>query len=81
MSTEAFIYMLDLNVSWQPICGYGCPDALPFRQTREGELFFVDDLDIDLANIGCSNHVPHELGTTTVKGEPSTYNSMQMLRP
>ena len=51
--------------------GHGSSDSITFRQTREGELNFVEDLDINLGSIATSNHPPHSLGDTTVKGQLS----------
>ena len=56
------------NLISQTVFGYGSTDAMPFRQTREGELHFVEDGDTNLANIACGTHIPHQIGKTTVKG-------------
>lgn len=65
------------NSDTQPVCGYGSLDALPFRQTKEGELYFVDDFDINLSNIACSNHIPHQLGQATAKASWLAVNGTQ----
>ena len=54
---------------FQPIFGYGCNEAgVTFQQTKEGELFFAEDKEIDLVSFALSEDHPPRLGSTTVKG-------------
>ncbi|PVD26096.1 hypothetical protein C0Q70_13764 [Pomacea canaliculata] len=51
-----------------PVCGYGAAtDPMPFRQTREGELHFVEDVDINLNNVVFSSYIPKHLGRASIK--------------
>ena len=49
--------------------GHGLTEPNPFRQAKETELYLVDDLDITLPTIVSNNHLPTQLGETTVKGK------------
>ena len=40
---------------------------MPFRQTKEGEVCFVEDGDVNLANIALGTHAPHQNGRETLK--------------
>ena len=48
--------------------GHGSVDTPTFKSTREGELYFVDDMDKHLCDIAASNYNPNDIGETTVKG-------------
>ncbi len=57
------------NSDIQPIHGYGSPDSLLFRQTKEADLYFIDDSEVHLRNAAMStDHVPTQSGQTTIKG-------------
>lgn len=51
----------------QPIHGYRSPENLPFRQTKDGELFFVEDTETNFANVAFNNYVPKNPGETSIK--------------
>lgn len=53
----------------QPV--YGCSSAeagYNFQQTKEGDLYFVDDNEIDLIAMVTTDEVHTRPGTTSVKG-------------
>ncbi|XP_072232541.1 TAF6-like RNA polymerase II p300/CBP-associated factor-associated factor 65 kDa subunit 6L [Leuresthes tenuis] len=49
------------------ICGYGAQDALPFRSVKEGELFFVEDRDINLIELALATNIPKGCAETMVR--------------
>ncbi|XP_071079391.1 TAF6-like RNA polymerase II p300/CBP-associated factor-associated factor 65 kDa subunit 6L [Haliotis cracherodii] len=51
----------------QPLFGHGSMEPANFRQTRDGELHFVEDMDVNLANIAFNTHIPKHIGETTIK--------------
>ncbi|KAL5008417.1 hypothetical protein ScPMuIL_013998 [Solemya velum] len=51
----------------QPVFGNRAQEALPFRQTSDGELHFVEDLDANFSNIAFNSYIPKSLGETTIK--------------
>ena len=54
---------------FKPIYGYGSSEAgIGFQQTREGEIFLVDDKEVDLVSIAMTEEHPASLGATVVKG-------------
>lgn len=55
--------------SHQAVCGYGAQDALPFRSVKEGELFFVEDRDINLVELALATNIPKGCAETMVRGE------------
>ena len=55
--------------SSQAICGYGAQDVLPFRSIKEGELFFVEDRDINLVELALATNIPKGCAETMVRGE------------
>lgn len=52
----------------QAICGYGAQDALPFRSVKEGELFFVEDREINLVELALATNIPKGCAETMVRG-------------
>lgn len=52
----------------QAIAGYGAQDALPFRPIKEGELFFVDDRDVNLVELALATNIPKGCAETMVRG-------------
>ncbi len=52
----------------QAICGYGAQDALPFRSVKEGELFFIEDRDINLVELALATNIPKGCAETMVRG-------------
>ena len=55
----------------QAICGYGAQDVLPFRSIKEGELFFVEDRDINLVELALATNIPKGCAETMVRGQSS----------
>ncbi|XP_041353435.1 eukaryotic translation initiation factor 5B-like [Gigantopelta aegis] len=53
----------------QPVFGHGSMEPSQFRQTREGELHFVEDLDTNFSNIVFNSYVPKNLGKTSIKAQ------------
>ena len=53
----------------QPIIGHGSSETCPFQQSKEADLYFVEDADVNLASLASSKIVPTHLGCTTVKGK------------
>lgn len=53
---------------FQAISGYGAQDALPFRSVKEGELFFVEDRDINLIELALATNIPKGCAETMVRG-------------
>ncbi|XP_060079186.1 TAF6-like RNA polymerase II p300/CBP-associated factor-associated factor 65 kDa subunit 6L [Ylistrum balloti] len=66
MTTDDFNKSLKVS-DIQPIAGYRSPENLPFRQTKDGELFFVEDSESNFANVAFSNYVPKNPGETSIK--------------
>lgn len=52
----------------QAVCGYGAQDALPFRSVKEGELFFIEDRDINLVELALATNIPKGCAETMVRG-------------
>lgn len=52
----------------QAVCGYGAQDALPFRSGKEGELFFVEDREINLIELALATNIPKGCAETMVRG-------------
>ncbi|KAK7103487.1 TAF6-like RNA polymerase II p300/CBP-associated factor-associated factor 65 kDa subunit 6L [Littorina saxatilis] len=58
------------NSDVPPILGHGTSvDSTIFRQTREGELHFVEDPEVNLSNAVGNSYVPKSLGKVSVKGQ------------
>ncbi|XP_038158457.1 TAF6-like RNA polymerase II p300/CBP-associated factor-associated factor 65 kDa subunit 6L [Cyprinodon tularosa] len=51
----------------EAVCGYGAQDALPFRSVKEGELFFVDDREINLIELALATNIPKGCAETMVR--------------
>lgn len=60
----------------QAICGYGTQDALPFRSVKEGELFFVEDREINLVELALATNIPKGCAETMVRGNTHFMNSI-----
>lgn len=52
----------------QAICGYGAQDSLPFRSVKEGELFFIEERDINLVELALATNIPKGCAETMVRG-------------
>ncbi|XP_021370631.1 TAF6-like RNA polymerase II p300/CBP-associated factor-associated factor 65 kDa subunit 6L [Mizuhopecten yessoensis] len=66
MTTDDFNKSLKVS-DIQPVHGYRSPENLPFRQTKDGELFFMEDSETNFANVAFSNYVPKNSGETSIK--------------
>ncbi|KAF6716787.1 TAF6-like RNA polymerase II p300/CBP-associated factor-associated factor 65 kDa subunit 6L [Oryzias melastigma] len=51
----------------EAICGYGAQDTLPFRSVKEGELFFVEDREINLIELALATNIPKGCAETMVR--------------
>uniref|UniRef100_A0A8C6PQG1 TAF6-like RNA polymerase II p300/CBP-associated factor-associated factor 65 kDa subunit 6L n=1 Tax=Nothobranchius furzeri TaxID=105023 RepID=A0A8C6PQG1_NOTFU len=51
----------------EAICGYGAQDAMLFRSVKEGELFFVEDRDINLIELALATNIPKGCAETMVR--------------
>ncbi|KAL0970428.1 hypothetical protein UPYG_G00241810 [Umbra pygmaea] len=51
----------------EAIAGYGAQDALPFRPIKEGELFFVEDREINLVELALATNIPKGCAETMVR--------------
>lgn len=60
---------LHLLYTLQTVCGYGAQDALPFRPLKEGELFFVEDREINLVELALATNIPKGCAETMVRGK------------
>ncbi|KAK7504141.1 hypothetical protein BaRGS_00004445 [Batillaria attramentaria] len=64
----------------QPVFGCGViADAAPFRQTREGDVHFVEDTDITLNNVVYSSYIPKHLGHASLKAHWMAVEGVQKL--
>lgn len=52
----------------QAICGHGSQEPIPFRPAKEGELFFVEDRDINLVELALATNIPKGCAETMVRG-------------
>lgn len=48
--------------------GHRCQDGVNFRQLKEAEIFFTDDEDVELCDVGLEDCTPCEQGETSIKG-------------
>lgn len=70
-STSLLLHERSFNVFVfvrQAICGYGAQDTLPFRSVKEGELFFVEDREINLIELALATNIPKGCAETMVRG-------------
>uniref|UniRef100_A0A4W5MHR9 TAF6-like RNA polymerase II p300/CBP-associated factor-associated factor 65 kDa subunit 6L n=1 Tax=Hucho hucho TaxID=62062 RepID=A0A4W5MHR9_9TELE len=65
----------------EAIAGYGAQDALPFRPIKEGELFFVDDRDINLVELALATNIPKGCAETMVRVNVSYLDGKGNLEP
>ena len=58
----------------QPVHGHRSSEApSPFRQTRDGEIHFTEDPEINFASIAFNSYIPKTVGQTSVKGNLSHF--------
>uniref|UniRef100_A0AAY4AKS9 TAF6-like RNA polymerase II p300/CBP-associated factor-associated factor 65 kDa subunit 6L n=1 Tax=Denticeps clupeoides TaxID=299321 RepID=A0AAY4AKS9_9TELE len=65
----------------EAVCGYGAQDALPFRPAKEGELFFVEDRDVNLVNLALATNIPNGCAETMVRVHVSYLDGKGNLEP
>uniref|UniRef100_A0A7N6FI92 TAF6-like RNA polymerase II p300/CBP-associated factor-associated factor 65 kDa subunit 6L n=1 Tax=Anabas testudineus TaxID=64144 RepID=A0A7N6FI92_ANATE len=63
------------------ICGYAAQDALPFRSVKEGELFFIEDRDINLVELALATNIPKGCAETMVRVNVSYLDGRGNLEP
>ncbi|XP_062850139.1 TAF6-like RNA polymerase II p300/CBP-associated factor-associated factor 65 kDa subunit 6L isoform X2 [Trichomycterus rosablanca] len=63
------------------VCGYGAQDALPFRPLKEGELFFVEDREVNLVELALATNIPKGCAETTVRVHVSYLDGKGNLEP
>lgn len=65
----------------ESICGYGAQDALAFRPLKEGELFFVEDREINLVELALATNIPKGCAETMVRVHVSYLDGKGNLEP
>uniref|UniRef100_A0A3P8Y700 TAF6-like RNA polymerase II p300/CBP-associated factor-associated factor 65 kDa subunit 6L n=1 Tax=Esox lucius TaxID=8010 RepID=A0A3P8Y700_ESOLU len=65
----------------EAIAGYGAQDALPFRPIKEGELFFVEDREINLVELALATNIPKGCAETMVRVNVSYLDGKGNLEP
>ncbi|XP_047424072.1 TAF6-like RNA polymerase II p300/CBP-associated factor-associated factor 65 kDa subunit 6L [Mugil cephalus] len=65
----------------EAICGYGAQEPLPFRSVKEGELFFVEDRDINLVELALATNIPKGCAETMVRVNVSYLDGKGNLEP
>uniref|UniRef100_A0A3B5B3M2 TATA-box binding protein associated factor 6 like n=1 Tax=Stegastes partitus TaxID=144197 RepID=A0A3B5B3M2_9TELE len=65
----------------EAICGYGAQDGLPFRSVKEGELFFVEDRDVNLVELALATNIPKGCAETMVRVNVSYLDGKGNLEP
>lgn len=51
------------------IYGSGAQEALPFRLVKEGELFVIEDREINLVELALATNIPKGCAETIVQGK------------
>ena len=51
------------------MCGYGSQEVLPLRPTREGELYFPEDREVNLVELALATNIPKGCAETAVRGD------------
>ncbi|NP_001186651.1 TAF6-like RNA polymerase II p300/CBP-associated factor-associated factor 65 kDa subunit 6L [Danio rerio] len=65
----------------ETVCGYGAQDALPFRPLKEGELFYVEDREINLVELALATNIPKGCAETMVRVHVSYLDGKGNLEP
>ncbi|KAJ8008104.1 hypothetical protein DPEC_G00101300 [Dallia pectoralis] len=65
----------------EAIAGYGAQDSLPFRPMKEGELFFVEDREINLVELALATNIPKACAETMVRVNVSYLDGKGNLEP
>ncbi|XP_051562574.1 TAF6-like RNA polymerase II p300/CBP-associated factor-associated factor 65 kDa subunit 6L [Myxocyprinus asiaticus] len=80
LSVEDFNRALQWS-NTETICGFGAQDALPFRPLKEGELFFVEDREINLVELALATNIPKGCAETMVRVNVSYLDGKGNLEP
>ncbi|XP_058868036.1 TAF6-like RNA polymerase II p300/CBP-associated factor-associated factor 65 kDa subunit 6L [Acipenser ruthenus] len=65
----------------EAVCGYGSQDALPFRPLKEGELYFVEDREINLVELALATNIPKGCAETMVRVQVSYLDGKGNVEP
>ncbi|XP_052000918.1 LOW QUALITY PROTEIN: TAF6-like RNA polymerase II p300/CBP-associated factor-associated factor 65 kDa subunit 6L [Xyrauchen texanus] len=65
----------------ETICGHGTQEALSFRPLKEGELFFVEDREINLVELALATNIPKGCAETMVRVNVSYLDGKGNLEP
>ncbi|XP_030636006.1 TAF6-like RNA polymerase II p300/CBP-associated factor-associated factor 65 kDa subunit 6L [Chanos chanos] len=65
----------------ETISGFGAQDALPFRSFKEGELFFVEDREINLVELALATNIPKGCAEAMVRVNVSYLDGKGNLEP
>ncbi|XP_068779819.1 TAF6-like RNA polymerase II p300/CBP-associated factor-associated factor 65 kDa subunit 6L isoform X2 [Struthio camelus] len=65
----------------EAVCGYGSPDALPFRALKEGELYFQEDREVNLVELALATNIPKGCAETAVRVHVSYLDGKGNLEP
>ncbi|KAL2079316.1 hypothetical protein ACEWY4_025060 [Coilia grayii] len=63
------------------VCGYGSQEPMPFRPAKEGELFFVEDRDVNLVELALATNIPKGCAETMVRVHVSYLDGKGNLEP
>ncbi|KPP75921.1 TAF6-like RNA polymerase II p300/CBP-associated factor-associated factor 65 kDa subunit 6L-like [Scleropages formosus] len=65
----------------EAVCGYGAQDTLPFRPIKEGDLFFVEDREVNLVELALATNIPKGCAETMVRVQVSYLDGKGNLEP
>lgn len=51
----------------QPILGHGSPEPVTFKQVKDADIHFIEDVDLSVANIASNSYKPKETGELGIK--------------
>ncbi|XP_043913006.1 TAF6-like RNA polymerase II p300/CBP-associated factor-associated factor 65 kDa subunit 6L isoform X2 [Protopterus annectens] len=63
------------------VCGYGAPDTLPFRSVKDGELYFVEDREVNLVELALATNIPKGCAETVVRVQVAYLDGKGNLEP
>ncbi|XP_063043177.1 TAF6-like RNA polymerase II p300/CBP-associated factor-associated factor 65 kDa subunit 6L [Engraulis encrasicolus] len=63
------------------VCGHGSQEPMPFRPAKEGELFFVEDRDVNLVELALATNIPKGCAETMVRVHVSYLDGKGNLEP
>ncbi|XP_043308728.1 TAF6-like RNA polymerase II p300/CBP-associated factor-associated factor 65 kDa subunit 6L isoform X1 [Cervus canadensis] len=67
--------------SVEAVCGYGSQEVLPLRPTREGELYFPEDREVNLVELALATNIPKGCAETAVRVHVSYLDGKGNLAP